>query len=109
MIFVAALLWPCVVSAACTVRQRTVVPLEIPGTTILARVDVNDVRATFIVDTGAAMSVVTPDAVRRFDLALDEWTATTTHGVGGIERHRNAIPRSIELGGVALRRRSLAR
>jgi hypothetical protein len=53
--------------------------------------------------------VVTPDAVDHFSLALDEWTATTMRGVGGIERRRNADPRSVELGGAALHRRSLAR
>jgi hypothetical protein len=55
------------------------------------------------------LTVVTPAAVTRFGLALDEWTSTTMRGVGGIERRRNADPRSFELGGVALRRRSLAR
>jgi hypothetical protein len=47
--------------------------------------------------------------VNRFGLALDEWTATTMRGVGGLERRRNANPRSVELGGVPLHRRSLAR
>jgi predicted aspartyl protease len=108
-IFIAALLWPCVVSGACAVQQRAVVPLDIVGTVIMTQVDVNGVPGTFIVDTGAALTVVTPDAVSRFDLALDEWTSTTMRGVGGIERRRNANPRSIELGGIALRRRSLAR
>ena len=61
---------------------------------------VNGIAGTFILDTGAAQTVVTPDAVNHFGLALDEWTATTMRGVGGIERRRNADPRSVELGGV---------
>jgi predicted aspartyl protease len=104
-----ALLWPTLVSAACVVRQRAVVPLEIAGSIVLAPVLVNSISGTFILDTGAAQTVVTPDAVGRFGLALDEWAATTMRGVGGIERRRNADPRSVELGGVALHRRSLAR
>jgi predicted aspartyl protease len=69
---------------------------------------VNGITGDFILDTGAAQTVVTPDAVGHFGLALDEWTATTMLGVGGVERRRNADPRSVELGGVALHRRSLA-
>jgi Aspartyl protease len=105
---IVALLWPSMVSAACAVQKRTAVPLQIVGTTVLTQVDVNGIAGTFILDTGAGMTVVTPDAVSRFGLALDEWTATTMRGVGGIERRRNADPRSIALGGVALHRRSLA-
>jgi predicted aspartyl protease len=95
--------------AACELRQRAVVTLEAAGALMLAPVDVNGIPGLFILDTGAAQTVVTPEAVDRFKLALDEWTATTMRGVGGIERRRNADPRSVELGGVALHRRSLAR
>jgi predicted aspartyl protease len=108
-IFFLALLWPGVVFAACSMRQRTIIPLDIVGSVVLAPVMVNGIPGTFILDTGAAQTAVTPDAVSHFGLALDEWAATTMHGVGGLERRRNANPRSVELGGVALHRRSLAR
>jgi len=104
-----ALLWPALVSAACVVQQRANVKLQIVGTVVLVPVAVNGIGGSFILDTGAAQTVVTPDAVNHFGLALDEWTATTMRGVGGVERRRNADPRSVELGGVALHRRSLAR
>ena len=103
-----ALLWPALASAACVVQQRANVKLQIVGSVVLAPVVVNGIAGSFILDTGAAQTVVTPDAVRHFGLALDEWTATTMLGVGGVERRRNADPRSVELGGVALHRRSLA-
>lgn len=103
------LLWPGIALAACSVRQRAVVPLDIAGSVILAPLEVNGIDGTFILDTGAAQTVVTPDAVNHFSLALDEWTATTMRGVGGIERRRNADPRSVTLGGVTLHRRSVAR
>ncbi len=96
-------------AGACEARPRAVVRLDIVGTTILVPVLVNGIAGRFILDTGAEFSVVTPDAVRHFNLALDEWTATTMRGVGGVERRRNADPRSVTLGGVALHRRSLAR
>jgi hypothetical protein len=103
-----ALFWSTLASANCVVQPRATVKLQIVGTVVLAPVVVNGIGGSFILDTGAAQSVVTPDAVKHFGLALDEWTATTMLGVGGIERRRNADPRSVELGGVALHRRSLA-
>jgi predicted aspartyl protease len=103
-----ALLWPALTSAACVVQQRASVKLQIVGGLVLAPVEVNGISGSFILDTGAALTVVTPDAVSHFGLALDEWTATTMLGIGGVERRRNADPRSVELGGVALHRRSLA-
>jgi predicted aspartyl protease len=101
-------LWPCLVHAACVVRQSAAVTLEIAGTVVLAPVTVNGTPGWFILDTGSSQTIVTPASVDRFHLTLDEWTATTMRGVGGVERHRNADPRSIEMGGVALHRRSLA-
>ena len=108
MLGLAMLLWPGLVSAACSVRQLAVVPLDLAGTIVLVPVMVNGVPGRFILDTGAAQTVVTPDAVSHFGLALDEWTSTTMQGVGGIERRRNADPRSVTIGGVALHRRSVA-
>jgi hypothetical protein len=109
MLCCAGLLWPALVSAACVVGPRATVKLQIVGTTVLAPMEVNGISGTFILDTGAVMTTVTPDAVSHFNLALDEWTSTTLRGVGGVERRRNADPRSVELGGVAMHRRSLAR
>jgi predicted aspartyl protease len=103
------LLWPWLASAACEVEQRAVVPLRLAGSAVIVPVSVNGIEGSFILDTGAERTVVTPDAVVHFGLALDEWTATTMRGVGGIERRRNADPRSVELGGIPLHRRSLAR
>ena len=102
------LAWLGPASAACLVQPRAVVPLEVLGTTILAPVMVNGIEGRFVLDTGAARTAVTPEAVTRFGLVLDEWTATTMRGVGGMERRRNALPRSVTLGGLALRRRSVA-
>jgi hypothetical protein len=97
------------VAAACEVKQQAMVPLDIVGSTVLVPVTVNGIVGSFVLDTGASLTIVTPDAVRHFNLALDEWTSTTMRGVGGLERRRNADPRSIELGGVALHRKSLAK
>jgi predicted aspartyl protease len=85
------------------------VPFTPAGGVLVVPVVVNGVTARFLIDTGAERSVVTREAVDRLGLALDEWVATTMRGVGGIERHRNANPRSMTLGGVALRRHTVAR
>ena len=95
-------------SAACVVQPLAGVPVDPVGTTLLVPVVVNGIEGSFILDTGAGRTVVTPEAVARFGLALDEWTSTTMRGVGGVERRRNANPRSLTLGGIALKRRSLA-
>lgn len=95
--------------AACVVEPRARIPLHIVNNTIQVEVMINDRPARMVLDTGAQRSMVTRDAVRRLDLALDEWVATTTRGVGGVERNRNALPRSITLGGVALERRTRTR
>ena len=104
-----ALVCPTLTFGACEVKPLSVVKLDIAGTVVLAPVSVNGVQGTFILDTGAAQTIITPDAVTKFGVALDEWTSSTMRGVGGVERRRNADPRSVELGGMALHRRSLAR
>ena len=101
------LAWHGAARAACTVQQRAVVPLTVIQHRLLVPVLVNGVRGTFVLDTGAERSMVTPDAVRRLGLALDAWVGTRMSGIGGIVEHRNADPRSLTLGGVALRRRTV--
>ena len=95
--------------ATCTVTPRAKVPLEVVGGAIMVEAMINGRPARLVLDTGAQRSLVTPAAVTRLDLALDEWVATTTRGIGGVARHRNALPRSLSLGGVALVRRTTTR
>ena len=104
-----ALVWGHTARAACQVTQRAQVAFVSLGQTILVPVEVNGITGHFVLDTGSAMTVVTPDAVARFHLALDEWTSTTMSGVGGVERRRNADPMSLRMGGVPLYRKSLVR
>ena len=94
--------------AACAAQQATAVKLNVVAGTILVSVAVNGIDGNFILDTGAARSLVTEAAVRRLGLARDVWIGTTMRGVGGIESRPNADPRSLTLGGVALARRSLS-
>jgi hypothetical protein len=75
------------------------VPLRIAGNTPLVTVEVNGQPGTFILDTGAQRTVVSPAATRRLGLARDAWVGTTIRGVGGIDRRANADPRSLSLGG----------
>jgi hypothetical protein len=91
----------------CRATLATTVPLdESADLTVHAEVDGTPVR--FIVDTGAQRSVLDVETVRRLGIALDPWVASTMRGIGGDERRRNALPRAIVLGGVALRPRDLS-
>jgi hypothetical protein len=101
---------PAPARAACVVDDKATIPLSVIGMrAITVPVEVNDIRATFILDTGAQRSVVTQEAVQRLGMARDKWVGTTMSGVGGIDRRPNANPRSLSLGGVKLVRRTLNR
>ena len=93
--------------ATCRVDLRAEIPLEVVGGSLLVEAEVNGLAATFILDTGAQRSMVTTVAVQRLGLRLDDWVGTTTRGIGGIQPHRNADPRSFTLGGMILQRRTL--
>ena len=93
--------------AACEVHERTVVPFTWEQGHLMVPLMVNDVAARFVLDTGAERSLVTPESVRRLGLSLDPWVGTVLRGVGGIVEHPNADPRSLALGGVPLRRRTI--
>jgi hypothetical protein len=94
--------------AACVVAHLADVPVQIVAGVPVVEVQVNEVTLPFVLDTGAQRSLVTDAAVGRAALRLDEWAATTVKGISGYERHRNADPASLALGGIALRRRTLA-
>src|SRR4051794_13520988 len=83
--------------AACVVPERASVTLTIARGLILVPVEVNGVEASFVLDTGAARSVVTEAAVRRLGLARDPWVGTTMSGIGGVNRRANADTRSFSI------------
>jgi Aspartyl protease len=88
---------------ACQVTPRTTAPLVMQDAVPTLRLMVNGQPARFVLDTGAGRTVVSPDAVRRLGLPLDPWVGTTLEGVGGLQRHQDAVPQSIDLNGVPLR------
>jgi len=95
--------------AACTVAERGSVPFTLVRGRLTVPLEVNGIPATFVLDTGAQLSLVTPQAVQRLDLSRDRWVAATMHGVGGVVEHADADPRSMSLGGMQLRQATLAR
>ncbi len=103
------LLLGAVPAAACQVQPRATVPLDLASRHAIVTVEVNDQPARFILDTGAERTMVTVAAVQRLGLDLDQWTGTTVMGIGGLVRHQNALPRSLTLGGVALRHPTVLR
>jgi hypothetical protein len=93
--------------AACRVTPLATVPVDQIDGHILVNVQVNDVQATFVLDTGADRTLMGDDVVHRLGLARDGWVASTILGLGGYQQRPNALPRSLRLGGVTLRRRTL--
>jgi hypothetical protein len=93
--------------AACRVEPRGVVPVDVVDGHIMVTVEVNDVAATFILDTGADRTLMGEDVVRRLGVERDGWVASTVRGIAGIEERPNALPRSLRLGTTVLRRRTL--
>jgi predicted aspartyl protease len=87
----------------CTVARRAVLPVRFQAGHPLVSAMLDGHLTSFILDTGAQRSLLTPEAVRRLDLKLDPWVGTTVVGIGGTERHRNARVASLTLGGLALR------
>jgi hypothetical protein len=93
--------------AACRVVQQTSVPIGFLNGHLLVTVEVNDTPATFILDTGAERTLMGEDVVRQLGIARDSWVASTVLGIGGYEERPNALPRSLRLGTVTLRRHTL--
>ena len=93
------------VSAACIVEQRADIPVTLIGGQMLAAGRIDGKSVTFLIDTGAEKTLLSAAAVQRLGLARDEWVSSHMQGIGGYERHPNAKLRSLELGGLTLRRR----
>jgi hypothetical protein len=108
-LFFLALLLPGWAWAGCVVQPRATVGLQVVEGMWLVPVMVNGIEGTFILDTGAARSVVTREATHHLNLARDRWVGTTMSGVGGVERLPNANPETLTLGGVPLVRNTLSR
>jgi len=104
----AALLAPSGANAACDIARQAQVPVRLVAGVPVVDVQVNDATLPFVLDTGAQRSLVTEATVQRAALRLDDWAETTVKGISGYERHRNADPASLALGGIALRRRTVA-
>ncbi|MBW4090210.1 MAG: hypothetical protein HIU82_03745 [Proteobacteria bacterium] len=94
---------------ACSVERRAVLPIQFRAGHPLVTALLDGQPATFVFDTGAQRSLLTPAAVARLHLKLDPWVGTTVVGIGGIEQHRNAEVASLVLGGVALRQDTMLR
>ena len=92
-------------SAACHVEHRADIPVTLAGGQLLAAGRIDGQPVTFLIDTGAERTVLSEAAARRLGLARDEWVSSHMQGIGGAERHPNAKLRTLELGGLALRRR----
>ena len=98
----------CHPAAACRVAKRATVPLQRAGGLMLVPVEINGRTTPFVLDTGAERTVVGLAAADRIGLARDEWVSTDMTGAGGRDRRRLGRPASLSIGGVALRRHTVA-
>lgn len=96
---------PVLAASSCEATRVATAPVTVVGGRMLLDVMVDGRPATFQLDTGASLSLVTPEAVRRLDLPRDRWIASTVGGIGGIERRSVADADTIVLRGVELRQR----
>ncbi len=94
--------------AACQLAARATVPLTPAAGLFLVPVEINGATTQFLLDTGAERSVVGLQAAERLHLARDEWVSTDITGAGGEDRRRLGRPATLSLGGVALRRHTVA-
>ncbi len=69
---------------------------------------VNGVTVDFVLDTGAERTVVALQPADTLGIARDEWISTDIQGAGGRDRRRLGRPRTLSLGGIALRRHTVA-
>ncbi len=95
-------------SAACQATPRATIALRRAGTGILVPVTVNGAVVDFLLDTGAERTVIGLQAADRLHIARDEWVSTDMQGAGGRDRRRLGRPASLALGGLALRRHTVA-
>ncbi len=94
--------------AACRLQARATIPLKRLDTGIAVPVTINGQTVDFLLDTGAERTVVGLEAADRLHIARDEWVSTDIQGAGGRDRRRLGRPESLSIGGVALRRHTVA-
>ena len=93
--------------AECSVRLMTTVPVAVANSNLLVTVAVNGRDATFILDTGADRSLMSEEAVRALGVERSGWVASAIMGIAGGTQRPDALPHSLSIGGVALRRTTL--
>lgn len=92
---------------ACQVERRADLPVSLADGFIEVAALVNGAPARFLLDTGAADLLVTPEAAARFALAPDPSRRTLLLGTGGDSPAPNAWLTGLRLGDAAIARRSV--
>jgi hypothetical protein len=95
-------------AATCPIVHRAEVQLRWDGSGWLVPVTIDGVDAPFLLDTGAERSMIFQAAAAALGVPRDQWVSTTTEGIGGVVNLPNADPRSLALGGLPLRRHTVA-
>lgn len=108
LILLVLLFAPGAARAACQVTLAAQAPLRIIASVPVVDLWVNGVALPFVLDTGAERSMVSDAGIAQAGIKRDPWASSWVRGISGYERHPNADPVSLSLGGLALRRHTLA-
>jgi len=92
---------------ACRVERQAELPLVGERPMVVAA-EINGSPVTMIVDTGAQWTAITPQAVKRLQLAPDSWHGGLHRGVATFSSNINAVARSFKIGGMEIADRSLS-
>ncbi len=90
--------------AACRLTELAELPVTMAGLRPLTHVRLNGQDAVFVVDTGAFMSVLSPQALQRYGLSLGKGAALHVEGVAGRADAGAAVVDHMDLGGANLAR-----
>lgn len=88
-------------------RLQTTVPIRLANNNLLVTVAVNGQDATFILDTGADRTLMSEESVHALGVERSGWVASAITGIAGGTQRPDALPRTLSIGGVALRRTTL--
>lgn len=82
----------------CKIEQTAEVPVHLVQGLILVPANIDYTPVQMVVDTGASVSMLAPEAARNLGLPTNSYRTTTVHGTGGNVAMHNVMIRSLKVG-----------
>jgi predicted aspartyl protease len=92
-------------AGTCAIERQANVPVETAGGLPAVSVVLDGKPATMILDSGAELTALTLEAIKRLNIKFDFAHQATAHGIGAEMTTITAKLRSLEIGGMVLRDR----